>query len=470
MNSFIQKSFQWFSIKLFSNLFIIWFLLLPFDAQLLPLDLGIITIYPELILTFLLLFGSFILENKIQYPTSNKLFQLFFLIWMLYAIGYYPFLNGKYEALHEIRSLILMSATIILLIRTPFILGKSTFIYLISQLSFVLFLFLAIIGFLEFFTGIHFAGYFTEKLVNLPAGSITYAPVFLYDNPNNFLVYLFSFGCIHLLTNQNISTYKLFSIFLLLTFFSIAADSKFGKISSLLLFIFHFTPIIWAKIKSVEQIWLRITFFLFISVLICILSKPLFWGPIWKDNQKYLLAQINPLVIKENKATFINRDSLVQIIGEDSLYKSFSAYREKGIVKSVDLRRNLILNGLYLTKFSNYLGVGPGQFQWYHSQNLVPYSTNKISNPHESNIEIASQYGVFIYLLFVSFMLFKIFSTLNSILEIKKKVSYLAICISYLIVSDMPSSWLVLNIAWAFTAILFLFPDLILKTSNEIAE
>ena len=470
MNSFIQKSFQWFSIKLFYNLFIIWFLILPFDAHLFPLDLGIITIYPELILTFLLLLGSFILGQEIQYPTSNKLFQLFFLIWIIYAIGYYPFLNGKYEALHEIRSLILMGATIILIIRAPHIIGKSTFKYLINQLSFIVFIFLAIIGFLEFFTGIHFAGYFTEKLVNLPAGPITYAPVFLYDNPNNFLVYLFSFGCIHLLTNQNISTYKLFSLILLLTFFSIAGDSKFGKISSLLLFILHFIPIIWAKIKSVEKIWLRIIFFLIISLLICIISKPLFWGPIWKNNPKYLLAQITPLVINENKATFINRDSLVQIIGEDSLFKSFVAYRERSIVKSVDLRKNLILNGLYLTKSSNYLGVGPGQFQWYHSQNLVPYPTNKITNPHESNTEIASQYGVIIFLLFVSFMLYKIFSTLKSTLEIKKKATYLAICTSYLIVSDMPSSWLVLNIAWVFTAILFLFPDLILNTSNEFAE
>jgi len=470
MNSFIQKSFQWFSIKLFYNLFIVWFILIPFDAQLLPLDLGVITIYPELILTFFLLFGCFILRENKEYSREANLFQLFYLVWCVYAVCYYPFLNGKYEALHEIRSLVLMGATITVIIRASLIIGKEKFKELIHKLSYILFIFLVIIGFIEFFTGIHFEGLFTDKIINLIPGPVTYAPVFLYDNPNNFLVYLFSFSCIHLLTKQKINTYQLFSMLLLLLFFSIAGDSKFGKITTSLLFIIYFFPKIWEMFRRMDKIWVRSTILLGACFIVSLFFKPLFFGPMWKDNPNYLLAQLTPIIINENKVTFIDKDSLVEVIGKDALHKSFVEYRAKHIVYSTELRKNLIYNGVYLTKESNYLGVGPGQFQYYHTHNLVPYATNKISNPHESNLEIASQYGIIILLLFVLFMLQRIYITLKSSLELKQKSRYLAICISYLIVSEMPSSWMVLNIAWVFTAILFVFPDLILTQGDDLSE
>jgi hypothetical protein len=435
-----------------------------------PLDLGPVTIYPQLILTLFLLLGSFLLVTNSELSLSSKLFQLFYFIWFAYAFCFYPFVNGKYEALHEIRSLFLMGATITILLRTPEIIGRKIFKEIINQLSYLLFIFLVIIGFLEFFTGIHFEGFFTKKLVNLSPGPVTYAPVFLYDNPNNYLVYLFSFANIFLLTKQKINSYQTFSILLFLLFFSIAADSKYGKIIALFLFAVIFLPLIWIKFKSMDATIKRAVCILVGALVFFILTKPLFFGPIWKENPNYLLAPLTPLVIDENKVTLIDKDSLIKVKGKDVIYKSIVEYRNKHIIQSTDLRRNLILNGIYLTQISNYLGVGPGQFQWYHSHNLIPNNTNKITNPHESNIEIASQYGIIILLLFASFMLHRLYVTLKSSLDIKQKVSFVAICISYLFISEMPSSWLVLNIAWIFTAILFLFPDLTSVKGDEISE
>jgi hypothetical protein len=470
MNSFIQKSFQWFSIKLFSNLFVVWFILIPFDAYLLPIDLGPVTIYPQLILTFILLLGSFLLVENRKLSRSSNLFQLFYFIWIVYAVCYYPFVKGKYEAIHEIRSLFLMGATITILLRALEIIGRNKFREIVNQLSYLVFIFLVFVGFLEFFSGIHFKGYFTEKLINLSPGPVTYAPVFLYDNPNNYLVYLFSFGSIFLLTKQKINSYLVFSNLLILLFFSVAGDSKFGKITVLFLFIAIFIPKLWIKFRNTSAALKRAVLILIAILALFIVSKPLYFGPIWKDNPNYLLAPITPLLINENKLTFINKDSLINVIGKDSLHKTLVEYRTKNTIQSTDLRRNLILNGIYLTQISNYFGVGPGQFQWYHSHNLVPNNSNKITNPHESNIEIVSQYGIIVLMLFAFFILHKLNIVLKSSLDIKNKAVYIAICFTYVFISDMPSSWLVLNIAWVFTAVIFLFPDLILNTSNEVAE
>ena len=75
-------------------------------------------------------------------------------------------------------------------------------------------------------------------------------------------------------------------------------------------------------------------------------------------------------------------------------------------VTSSQIRMNLIVNGLWLVKRSWGLGVGPGAFEYYHEQGLVPRSTvrakneSPIINPHNLGIEIISQYGLVVFILF----------------------------------------------------------------------
>ncbi|HEY8342268.1 MAG TPA: O-antigen ligase family protein [Calditerricola sp.] len=72
---------------------------------------------------------------------------------------------------------------------------------------------------------------------------------------------------------------------------------------------------------------------------------------------------------------------------------------------SLAVRINLTLNGLYLLWQSGGFGVGAGGFEWMMEQGLAPYPTRQFVNPHNFWIEIASQYGAFVLVLFVLWLL-----------------------------------------------------------------
>src|SRR5690606_28565143 len=95
-------------------------------------------------------------------------------------------------ALFDLRSLLMQMITAFVLFSTFAQLGKERFFKIVVYgLRFSL-LILIVSGFFESYTGIHIVGTFTEKILALRVGNIHYAPVFLYDNPNDFVAhYLF---------------------------------------------------------------------------------------------------------------------------------------------------------------------------------------------------------------------------------------------------------------------------------------
>ncbi|PIP55158.1 MAG: hypothetical protein COX07_01420, partial [Bacteroidetes bacterium CG23_combo_of_CG06-09_8_20_14_all_32_9] len=72
MNWIQSKLGKYFNETLFRNAFILWFLLFPFDANVLPVSIGFITIYPYLLLTFFLLGYSFLSNPMEQCEKSDK--------------------------------------------------------------------------------------------------------------------------------------------------------------------------------------------------------------------------------------------------------------------------------------------------------------------------------------------------------------------------------------------------------------
>ena len=166
------------------NAFSLWFLLFPFDAFILPISIGFMTLYPFLILTLLLLASSFIIPKKLDYKPYLKWALFFFISIALWGIVMYNFVEGKSEAKFEIRSLVMQAFCVSMIFQTFRIIGSAVFFKRIFQLSIILFIGLCLIGWFEFFTGIHLQGLHTDKLLKLPAGNITYSAVFIYDNCN----------------------------------------------------------------------------------------------------------------------------------------------------------------------------------------------------------------------------------------------------------------------------------------------
>ena len=110
----------------------------------------------------------------------------------------------------------------------------------------------------------------------------------------------------------------------------------------------------------------------------------------------------------------------------------------------------LTLNGLWLTEQTSGRGVGPGGFEYFQLNKLVPYHT-RVSNPHNFWIEILSQYGILVFCLFVSWYL-----SLYVIAFKKRQTStsgiLLAGLVGYIFAAVANSSYMAQQTNWVFLA------------------
>jgi len=455
----MQITFRHFlAQKSITALFIFWFLLFPFDAQVLPVSIGIMTIYPALILTFILLLCTLFAKKTQIIDFADKIIMLFFFIWCIYGIAYLPIVKEKTYALYDIRSLIMMAVTISMLFLTRYVMGKKHFFAISYQLSVFVFITLTSFALFEFFTGIHFKGKFTELLWNLPVENITYAPLFLYDNPNTFLCYLFGFALLIFITQDKKQNFKNnLLIIAVLLFFSIIGDSQSGKLSACLLFVsntIHF--IITDKYYIIKKYY---AWFLLSTgfILFCLFTKEIYFGPIWKNGEHYLINSINLAKTDKDTIRFYPADSLLKNFSEEDIIKSYRTYQSHNKDKSINVRINLIKNGLFLTQQSNFLGVGPGQFMWYHDNHKVPHPTGTINSVHSGPIEILSQYGLLIFIPYLILFLYYWFKKIKSDkFNLNALINTTVIYIVFVLISCMSSAFLILNIGWMLTAFLLL--------------
>ena len=470
LKNWIQnKMGKYYNEVLFRNAFILWFLLFPFDANVLPFSIGFMTIYPYLFLTFFLLGYSFLSTPKEQPEKSDKFVIGFFFLWVIYGMFFSLFVVEKSYAYYEIRSLILMSVTVWLLFRIKYLFGAKYFFKILHQLSLFLFIVLTVFAFFEFFTGIHFSGKHTEKLWSLPIELFSYAPVFLYDNPNNFLSYFFGLVIIIILCDIQLNNkpFKILLIISILFFFAFVSDSKFGKIAVLLLLLsFIINNISLKAIASCKKYFLW-TAVVVICLLLCFISKPLYFGSLWENAEHYFVKSINPVEIKNNQMVFYSSDSLVKHFGENKVANSFYDYQMQNILYSTEVRKNLLKNGWYLTKQSKFIGVGPAQFRWYHQKRLVPFPTTTVDSPHDGLMEILSQYGLPIFIPFIFIFIFYWFKAFRNRKSNWNYFNFITVCfLLFIIVSDMPSAFLNLNIGWILIPVLLISSSQLHKENN----
>jgi hypothetical protein len=454
----------------FLNAFSLWFLLFPFDAFILPISIGFMTLYPFLILTFLLLGCSFFIPKKLELKTYLKWALFFFISIAIWGIVMYNYVEGKTEAKFEIRSLIMQALCVTLIFQTFRILGSTVFFKRIFQISIILFIGLCLIGWFEFFTGIHLQGFHTDKILKLPVGNITYTPVFVYDNSNTFLCYLFSLAVIILISKpeKRLRFIEVSSIIFQVLFFSIIADSRFGKLISIALFVFYALSFINSSFISKRINFLKAGAFIFVCTLSVFVFKPVYWGPFWKNGNEYKLNAIQGIVDLNGTPQFIASDSLLKKYGKEKILLAIDTFELQGKLSSNLTRKNLILNGLWMIQQHPIMGLGPGQYSWYTKNKLTPYETGTVDSPHEGLTELTSQYGI----LFTTYFIFLIVLTFLQFMKQKKinlyTTSQWVFCIGlFWIIAAMPSAWLVLNCGWILIAVLFLSPEKEISASGN---
>ena len=452
------------------NAFSLWFLLFPFDAFILPISIGFMTLYPFLILTLLLLASSFIIPKKLDYKPYLKWALSFFISIALCGIVMYNFVDGKSEAKFEIRSLVMQAFCVSMIFQTFRIIGSAVFFKRIFQLSIILFIGLCLIGWFEFFTGIHLQGLHTEKLLKLPAGNITYSAVFIYDNCNTFLCYLFSLAIIILISKpeKRLRFIEVSGIIFQVLFFSIIADSRFGKIISIAMLVFYTISFIDKSSILKHFNYLKAGAFILICSIGVFAFNPVYWGPIWKNGKEYKLNSILSIADFNGKPQFIASDSLIKKYGKEKILLAMDTLELHGKLNSNFTRKNLLLNGVWMIQQHPIMGLGPGQYSWYTKNKLVPYKTGTVDSPHEGLTELASQYGIpftlyFIFVIVLTFLQFIKQKKINLFMT-----SQWVFCMGlFWIIAAMPSAWLVLNCGWILIAVLILSPEKEISASGN---
>lgn len=447
------------SERFFTLIFSIWFLLFPFDAFVLPVSIGFMTVYPQLILT-VLLFCYLLWRSATTRLVFYQKYAIgaYFLL-MIYGLVYLPFVENFRVGLMDVRSMILQFFYIGIIIFSFNILGRKQFENLIFKLAILIFIFLSLVAWAEYFTGIHVAGDHTNKLLNYPVGNITYAPVFIYDNPNTFLVYLF--GCafiVFLIKPAFLKSLKWsFGILFTLLFFSLIADSRIGKFISIGLILYSLLGYLILNKSVIKGFYFQSMIFLISALIVVVYTHQMFLGPLWKKNDSYLLKSIVAVQISNNKPVFINSDSLAKEFGKESLLNAYKDYTSKGSKSSNEVRKNLLLNGAFLVKEYPLTGVGPGQFSQYTDAQKLPYSNGTINTPHEMLTELFTQYGIPVsVIVLLSFLIAMKRAWQTSIKQRWKFLQWLMLTAFTLLLGSMPSAWFVLNIGWILTGLLII--------------
>jgi hypothetical protein len=424
--------------RYFPLLFQLWLLFLPFGSSILAIKLGPVTLYPSLIL-LLLLFIRFIWEFK-RWNKWLKVFVVFLFLWILFAfIGRYwitPF--GESDWKFDVRSLTVLWIIVSVLIGAFQLFGKIRFERLLTRGLASFLVVLIVFGVFEFYTGIHILGHFTDKmLLETEVRPYFYAPVFTYDNPNDFMAYFNGIILILgvLAVRKKHVNWLLLGAAILGLLFSLTAQSFFMTIVSTVL-------IIWFSFECFAAYWeifrkynyWMIPTALLLGILVYSRAK-LFYGP------------------KYSKGNYT-------VEGE---YKHFPVPGK--YFTSTDIRKNLFWNGVELIKESPFTGIGAGQFRYRHSIGSTKYETGTVLNAHNFLIEIVSQYGLVAWI-FIGFLASGFLVTVRKVIgNWRRYYPVLLLYLLYPIFTVVPSGFLYLELNCLFVAVM-----MIMSFATEVVE
>ncbi len=439
-------------------LFLGWFLTLPFGSKIGGLSIGFLTIYPNLILTFVLLLPLPWVVKK--WPRSIKLFTLVLLSWLTYGL-IFLLTNGKSETvLFDVRSLIMQFVFALMIFTTYSVLGWEKFKeLLIVGLRCFLFV-LIFFGLFEFYTGNHIEGNTTAKLYFLPVNFIFYAPLFVYDNPNDFLLY-----CLFILTillvfddRLRLNRFVPISAALLFALFTLCAYSRLSNFLISIIIIYQLLQVVLDIKKRIEFKrvipYLIVTFFMGIIAF----ANPFFIGPKYSPVEKF----------NRNTLDVSTTDSLI-LNDKGTVINSVPRKVEYNEPSADEVRLNLTLNGIDLIKENPILGVGPGQFRQKHIDHQIKRRVGTVVSPHNFVIEIVSQYGIFawFYLFFVIYMGIQLVLRKRKLVRSNRNwmfIVFLSLPVFWL----MPSAYLYLNIHWLFIPLMLIELNRIEVEENAI--
>jgi teichuronic acid biosynthesis protein TuaE len=375
----------------------------------------------------------------------TKAIVYFFIFWILYGSLSLLWCEDLKRGVYEIIYLLIGFMTYIFLFSYAHYFKTDFISFLFENWKYALIPNL-LMGLWEIQTGNHLYGNYTESLKLLDGmHDNQFVPVTVFDNPNNFAIFL-AISLFMLAYKIIMSSSKVLnSLLFTLTFYLMyQTDSRIGIFYSILVLIglvFYLLKINTNKsVKLVLKVFLASLFY-FNSILLLTPYVRVHNNQI-KENQKRIM---------ELKSQYHN--TIKAEYGTNS-YDSLS----------VNVRKNLILNGIEYFKDSYGVGIGAGSFEAKILKGEQRYPTFGNPNPHNYFIRILSEYGIVIISLFISLFLFVCFKLFRFFFFHKEYLesSFLVfVIVCFVLMSNANSSFLPLPLNWfLFSLIIILFDAL----------
>ncbi len=180
-------------------------------------------------------------------------------------------------------------------------------------------------------------------------------------------------------------------------------------------------------------------------------------GKKWIGNfVKWIKINVYEFVSRIWKITLNNPENMQQsIINSDINFMDVINAQTQNFgnqAGSLYLRTMITYDSLKMILATYFIGVGPAAFSNYLKVNG---SSTYLTNPHNFWLEILTQYGAIVFLLYVIFLLYIFIQCLKKfwLKKDKRILIYICIMISYVISSIVPSSFLNYPYHWLIPAL-----------------
>lgn len=427
-----------------TNLFLLWWISMPFQSKIFGISLGFFTLYPNLILSFVISFGLIFHRPKPHFLL--KFLLVFLLIWLIFGCISGSVKSWNSNSIFDVRNLFLQGIFAFVLVGTFQILKKESFLLVSSKgLKSVLFIFL-ISGFFEFLTGIHFEGNKTMEMLNLPVGNNFYAPMFIFDNQNTFLTYLIGTHLLLIVLDESWkkNIFLQCTVWMCIFLFANYADSTLAKWIVYLNFsflAFKYFFINWYTKKLI------LGGILSVLIIFTYLMNPLYLGPIFKNSAAYRINSLHFLESDSGVYKIIEAREKLSKTEQNSLIAQLDSSHRSNPKNTINVRQQLTNLGLNLIKKNPILGVGPGGYATESQKNKSDFTYGTQNSAHNFPIEIISQYGLigWLYFVFLGIVCIGIIRSFQSPFNMES-IFFIVTISSFFILWLMPSSFLLLEI------------------------
>lgn len=397
-----------------------------------------------------------IIQRNLVFSTGtlSKYVTWFFVVWIAYALISISWCPDIQNAIKEIFYIAFGFGVYLTLLSLK---NKWTNFKIDFFNAWIMTLILVIIVSLwEIYTGKHLEGSLQNTLNNLGAfHGLHNTPVFTFDNPNHYAIYISVSVCI-LLYLLLLKKYAQFMALLLpICFFLLIIVS-----SRLAILFFGFAAILYLLVRFKHY---KIgNHFIRNSIAFVAMGSILYLGIYGFHDTTRVHSDLKEKLILTNKVETPFADSLLLYYSTEN--SGIEIERNTVVIEpkqSISVRKNLIYNGLEFTKNSGLMGVGAGGFRSL-MQGKAAYPTEGIHTPHNYVIEILSQYGIIIFLLFCFIFIYIFYILWHSY----KKIGFthdhfltVILVFCFLLMSNANSSFLPLPINWIMFALIILFAE-----------